>query len=100
MQFLAITSDKGDVEWEGRAAILKAEARQAWSLYLECLVRSIWFTEAKDAIFLLEAGSREEAEKALDSLPLVREGLITYTLHSLLPYTGFSRIMDGTDQRP
>jgi hypothetical protein len=94
MQFLAITSDKGGVKWESHASSLQAEARQAWTLYLTGSVRSIWFTEAKDAVLLLEAASREEAEKALDSLPLVKEGLITYELHSLLPYSGLSRIMD------
>lgn len=34
----------------------------------------------------------EEAHQVLDSLPLVKAGLITFDIIRLTPYTGFARL--------
>ena len=41
---------------------------------------------------MLECSSLAEAAAALDALPLVREGLITFELLPLAPYDGFERL--------
>ena len=98
MQYLVLTSDNGAIEWNSDAKLLKEEAAQVWKLYKESKIRSIWFTEQKDAILIIEANTLEEAKKTIESLPLVKKKLITYTIHTLLPYMGLERILNGANK--
>ena len=41
---------------------------------------------------MLECAGIEEAQETLNSLPLVREGLITFEIIPLKPYPSFSRL--------
>ncbi len=97
MQYLIFTSDNGHIDWNNYSTLLKDEASHVWNLYKKGIVRNIWFTEQNDAVLLLETETQEEAERILNGFPLITNGLIRYSLHTLLPYTGFERNMDGTD---
>lgn len=98
MQYLITTFDNGHIDWNGKTDLLTREASYIWSLYKKGILRSIWFSEQKDALFIIEVEDKETAHQLLDNLPLAKENLIQYRITSLLPYTGLERIMNGTDQ--
>jgi len=93
MQYLVITSDVPNVNWDEQAEILKAESRRVYALWRGSVIRQIWFSEAGDAVLILECLSKEEAARVVESLPLVKGGLLRYTLAQLEPYTGFDRVL-------
>jgi len=97
MQYLILTKDNDKIDWNNHTALLKEEANYVWELYKESIIRSIWFTEQKDAILIVEANTLEEARKIIASLPLAKANLITYTIHALHPYTGLERILNGAN---
>jgi hypothetical protein len=43
-------------------------------------------------VLILECADIEEAREVLNTLPLVKEGLITFDVIPLVPYPGFSRL--------
>ena len=99
MQYLVTTSDKGDIDWKEKGPILKKEAKYIWELASKGVVRNIWFTEkTKDAILIFEAESERAVREAMDSAPLVAEGLLVYEVVGLRPYDGFERLFDGYER--
>jgi muconolactone delta-isomerase len=80
-------------DWSGAEALLREEARAVYALQLKDIVREIWFTEDHEAVLLLECADKAEAERLLAELPLVKGGLIRFTLKELHPYDGYSRLM-------
>ena len=97
MQFLISTFDNGRIDWSLQDHALKSEAQHVWNLYKRGVLKNIWFTEKKDAILIIEASTQDEAESVINDLPLVKSELLKYSINSLLPYTGYDRIMYGTD---
>lgn len=93
MKILAIeheTAGKTAVDFQPH---LRAEALRAWELYQAGVIRELYFdSEAHRAVLILECESATSARQALASLPLVREGLITFEVIPLAPYDGFSRL--------
>jgi len=76
---------------------LQAEALRAWDLYQAGIVREIYFRDDwPGAVLMLECESVGAAEAALQSLPLVREGLIQFEVVPLRPYPGFARLFSGS----
>jgi len=72
---------------------LKAEAARVWQLYQDGVVREIYFrADVRAAVLILECENQEEAQKILGTLPLVKEGLITFDIIPLVAYPGFSRL--------
>ncbi len=72
---------------------LQAEAIRVWELYQAGIIREIYFqADRTEAVLVLECESVEEARGVLASLPLVKEGLISFDLLPLRPYDGFSRL--------
>ncbi len=54
------------------------------------IFRSVWSRgDVKGAVIELECGTREEAQRLLESLPLATAGLLEIEVISLLPYRGF-----------
>jgi hypothetical protein len=95
MQILVITRDAPGADWEGKDEILRSEARDVWRLQQLGIVRNIWFTDpGRDAVLLLECDGAETARTTLEDLPLVRSGLITYTMLALSAYDGFERLFE------
>jgi muconolactone delta-isomerase len=72
---------------------LKAEATRAWELHQAGIIRELYFrSDRKEAVLILECADVDEAKTVLDTLPLVKEGLIIFEIIPLSPYPGFSRL--------
>jgi hypothetical protein len=72
---------------------LISEAKKVWELYQSGFIREIYFTKGSHcAVLILESDDKLQAEKILNSLPLVKEGLISFEIQELIPYDGFSRL--------
>lgn len=72
---------------------LKSEALRVWELYKLGIFREIYFDKNKHkAVIIMECKDIEEAEDNLKTLPLVKEGFITFEVIALEPYSGFSRL--------
>lgn len=93
MKLLAIEVENKGVVGEDFQPYLEAEARRVWELYQAEIIREVYF-EAREhiAILILECESIEEGESVLETLPLVKAGLIHFELKVLGPYTGFARL--------
>lgn len=92
MKILAIEKERPGLHPVNFEPHLEDEASNVWKLYLEGFIREIYFNEVNNAVLVLEAESKEDAKKKLDEFPLVREGLISFQLCELNPYSGFSRL--------
>ena len=94
MKILALEADApGADEGAYTAALLQAEARQAWELFQAGVIRELYFrADRHAAVLVLECASSEEAQAVLATLPLVAAGLITFEVIPLAPYPGFARL--------
>ena len=80
-------------------ALGRAEARRAWELYQEGVIREINFrSDRHSSIMLLEAADAAAAQAALATLPFVRAGILSFEVVGLLPYDGWARLF--TPERP
>lgn len=95
MKFLAREQDAPGLSSEAYAPFLKEEARTVLSLYEKGIIREIYFTSpSNEAVIILECPSLDSARESLSQLPLVRNGLITFQVEELVPYNGFSRLVE------
>ena len=93
MQILAIEKEADGVTKEDFRPHMKAEAKRAWELYQSGIFREIYFTRDRPiAVIMMECAGVDEAKKALETLPLVKAGLISFELMPLAPYPGFARL--------
>ena len=94
MKILAIEKELKTIDWANESQILIEEAKSAYKLMLSGHLREIYFTENKNAVLILECEDKIVAKQILDTLPLVKKGKIDFVIMELLPYTGFTRLMD------
>ncbi|MBI5667763.1 MAG: superoxide dismutase [Chloroflexi bacterium] len=95
MKFLAIEQDTPGSGDRFTADLLKAEAARAWELHQAGIIRELYFRADRDeAILMLECASLDDARAALESLPLVRAGLIAFETIPLVAYPGFARLFE------
>lgn len=94
MKILAVEKEIQAVDWNNETQSLIEEAKSAYKLMLSGNLREIYFTENKNAVLILECDDKVVAKELLDTLPLVKKGLIEFEIMELHPYTGFSRLMD------
>ena len=93
MKIIAIEHDAPGLSAADFQPHLKDEAARAWQLYQAGVLRELYFRQDRpEAVLVLECASLDEARQALDSLPLVHNGLITFELIPLKPYPGFERL--------
>lgn len=93
MKILAIEKETGAGTVEGFQSLSTAEARRAWELYQQGLIRELYFRQDRtNAVLMLECADLKEASELLATLPLVREGLIEFELVPLVAYPGFERL--------
>ncbi|HZW03126.1 MAG TPA: muconolactone Delta-isomerase family protein [Anaerolineaceae bacterium] len=93
MKLIALEHERPGLSAADFQPHLSAEARQAWALYRQGVIRELYFrADRHTAVLVLECSSAAEAQAALDTLPLVQAGLIEFELLPLEPYTGFSRL--------
>jgi hypothetical protein len=96
MKILAIEQDVTGVAAEAFQPLLRAEARRVWELHQAGLIRELYFrADRSEAVLVLECAGTAEAGQALDSLPLVAAGLITFELIPLRAYPGFARLFEA-----
>jgi muconolactone delta-isomerase len=93
MKILAIEKEVPGVTAEQFKPHLEAEAARAWELYQAGVFRELYFRQDwPGAVLILECEDVEEANQVLNTLPLVKDGLITFDILPLVAYPGFSRL--------
>lgn len=98
MKILALERELPGVNAQQFQRFAKEEARKAWLLYQNGLIRELYFRADQNmAVLVLECGSTDEARAVLADLPFVREGLIAFDLIPLRAYPGFERLFSIED---
>jgi hypothetical protein len=93
MKLLALEREIPGTTAEQFQPHLEAEAARVWELYQAGLFRELYFRQDRsEAVLVLECADVQEADRVLGTLPLVRQGLITFEVIPLVPYPGFSRL--------
>lgn len=93
MKILAIEKEIPGVSKEQITPYLQKEAAQVWRYYQKDIIREIYFRKDwPGAVLLLECKDIIKAHQIINSLPLVREGLIEFEVFALTPYPGYSRL--------
>ncbi len=93
MKVLALEIESPGTPAESFVPYLREEARAVWQLYRSGTVREAHFrADQKAAVLVLEATDRDEAERVLADLPLVKHGLIRFEIIPLQPYPGWERL--------
>jgi len=98
MRILAIERERPTPIQINLPDLLRDEAAGLWDLNKRGLVRDLWFTADRHAVLMLECINGADARKHLAALPMVRTGLIDFTIHELQTYDGFERLFaTGTE---
>jgi hypothetical protein len=93
MKILAIEKENPGVTKELIKPLLKEEAKKVWELVQSGIIREISFTKDEHcAVIILECEDGDEAKSILNTLPLVKERLISFEITPLVPYDGFERL--------
>jgi hypothetical protein len=93
MKILAMEIELEGVNPEQFRPHLKIEAQRAWKLYRTDTIRELYFrADHSEAVLMLECTDVNEAQQILQSLALVRAGLIAFEIIPLIPYSGFARL--------
>jgi muconolactone delta-isomerase len=94
MKILALERELPDIKAESfTASLLEAEAERVWELSQEGTLREAYFRmDRHAAVLVLESTDVETAQRTLDTLPLVKAGLITFEVIPLGPYSGYARL--------
>ncbi len=93
MKILAIEKEIPGITEEQCTPYLRSEAERAWELHQAGIIRELYFrADRSEAVLILECKDVREASEIINSLPLVKNGLITFDLIPLAPYPGFARL--------
>lgn len=97
MKILALEHELPGATAEKFQQHAKEEASKVWELHQAGIIRELYFrADRNEAILLLECVTVQEAERTLEALPFVREGLITFEIIPLKAYNGFERLFAKT----
>ena len=98
MNILAMEIEMESVDSEQFVPYLKLEAQRVWELYQDGTIREFYFREERsEAVLVLECPDTSEACHRLESLPLVKAGLITFDIIPLVPYPGVAWLFGELD---
>lgn len=93
MKILAVQKEIPDILLERIMPLLNVEIQHLWELLQADILREIYRVQDTFLhVIVFECASVAEAQNAVDSLPLVREGLTAFELIPLAPYPGFARL--------
>jgi uncharacterized protein (UPF0261 family) len=93
MQFLLLAHIVEGTPDDRIAPLLKDESLRAWELHAAGLFRSLLSrTDKRGVVGMLEAADLAAATKAIESLPLVKAGVLATEIIPLKPYVGFERL--------
>jgi hypothetical protein len=73
----------------------EAELRAVWGLYRDGIVREMYSPGGPGALLVIEAGSVEEAQRALSPLPLVANEIMTLELIELRPFSALQMLFSA-----
>ena len=92
MQFLSLSTRRTDRFSDAEfTELVDAEVSRARELYASGFIRQIWHrADLPGACMVLEAGSLDEARVRLQTLPLIRAGMLDVAIVPLAPYAGFT----------
>jgi hypothetical protein len=93
MKFLAMSRRCPGVGDAKVAEHATPEALQAFRLMRSGVFEQLYFSpDWRGAVLVVHAGSREEADAALATLPMVAEGVISFDVYRLDPYDHYTRL--------
>ena len=93
MKILAIERDVQGVNDQEFEPHLQEEAARVWEMQQSGVIRELYFRgDQTSAVLILECSGTMEASQILQTLPLVKKGLITFEIIPLRAYPGFSRL--------
>jgi muconolactone delta-isomerase len=93
MKFLAMSRRCPGATDAQVAAHATAEALAAFRLMRAGVFEQLYFSrDWRGAVLVLQVASREDAEAALATLPMVAEGVIGFDLYQLDPYDHYVRL--------
>ncbi|WP_431256985.1 hypothetical protein ACQ86G_20155 [Roseateles chitinivorans] len=93
MKVFAISSPTPSLTPEVINAHMPAEVHDTVRLYLSGKVDQFWFQEKAGPIFLMDVPSLEDARAALNTLPLVASGVMSYELRPVVPLMPLARLI-------
>lgn len=93
MQFLMIATIPPDAPKKDVIQQIRQEALAAWRLWESEIVRSVYYkADMSGAVMIMEAENIDEINKALDTLPMVHQGLLKTEIIPLKAYTGWGKL--------
>ena len=93
MKILAIGRRPEGVAPADFARYQQAELRQAWQLYGDGVIREMYTrTDAPNVVLMMEAPDLGQARAAIDGLPMVAAGVLTFDLMALGPFLHFQAL--------
>jgi hypothetical protein len=94
MKVLAIGRIPEGVDRAAFARYQEPELRRAWQLYSEGVIRELYTrTDAPNVVLILETADLEQARTAIESLPMVAGGVLTFDhLMALGPFLHFQQL--------
>lgn len=95
MKVMAIATFDAPLTAEQRQQILPKEVPHTLRLYLDGKIEQFWFRPDAGPIFLMNAGSVEEARAIIDAMPLVAGGLAKYQLWPVGPLAPLGLLIQG-----
>ncbi len=96
MKILAIEKELPGATADLFTETAEAEARRVWELIQEEAIREIYFRrDQNSAVIILECDDLADARDKLQTLPMVKSGLIDFDLIPLKPYPGLARLFRG-----
>jgi muconolactone delta-isomerase len=76
------------------------EARRVWELHQDGTIRELYFrADETSAVLTLECPDAAAAQAVLETLPLVKAGLIRFEVLPLRAYPGFARLFGPSEPR-
>lgn len=93
MKVFAIASAQPTLTPEKLEQHMPREVPATLEHYLDGTVEQFWFREKAGPIFLMNVESLAEAQAALDTLPLVANGLMKYELLPVGPLVPLKRLI-------
>jgi hypothetical protein len=98
MQIIALLSPTPQASPDALRAHAVSENRAIWDLYRAGTIRSMHFrTDYPGAVLTLEAGSLDEARRAVSALPMVIEGLLAAELIPIGPFIPLENLFASAD---
>ena len=99
MKIIAIARMNAGVDPAVIEANQLSEASATWDLYQSDFLREFYFrADGPGVVLMVEAGSIEEAQVRLDTVPMVKAGVLDWQLTPLKPFPVFAHLF-ASDKR-